>query len=643
MHVIINDMANLENESSLDRLNKKLYRTDGGQSEEKVSKLSSRHYDLKNEWNGESFEPRLMEKKNKSGGFLTKVFIASFVFFVIALGISAFVLFYGTNVVSGRNIEIQIKGPSSIKAGDEINLQTIVINKNKTIITGAELVTEYPSGTISPDSDGKELRVVRQSINDLEPGGVVTLNSRAIIFGEQNSEQVIKVTLEYRVTGSNAVFTKNQNYKLAISLSPISIDVDLPEEVNANRVFPIVVEVASNSKTVLRNVIAIAEFPPGFKLISTESEMSADNYWSFGDMPAGSTRTIKLTGIVEGQDNEIKSFRWRIGSQTQEEGEISLEYGNVFSSLNLKRPFVSTSLAVNGQSGEAVVSPNQKINVEIKWANNLQDKVINGRFVVELPANLIDPRTVVAKNGYFNSQNNTIVWDKILMSSLGELKAGDRGIMNFNFNFLPEVMSGRSGSNPNLTIKVGFTGTRISDNYQNELITSEASQEIKVATTVRLLAKSLYYIGPFKNSGPVPPKVGSETTYTLVWTVKNTFNKLGNVKVKTVLPTYVKWIGSFSPLNEKVIFNPLNNEVIWELGDVEPGVGIAESAREMAFQVAVTPSLSQLGNFFSLTNVISLQALDTFTNKETVITLPAIDSRLLQDPNASNQDGLVVE
>ena len=94
----------------------------------------------------------------------------------------------------------------------------------------------------------------------------------------------------------------------------------------------------------------------------------------------------------------------------------------------------------------------------------------------------------------------------------------------------------------------------------------------------------------------MPPKAEKETTYTVIWTVTNTSNKVKNAKVSAILPIYTKWLSKTAPDSEHISYNLQNSEIIWDLGDVPAGAGIDSPAREVAFQISFLPSVSQIGS-----------------------------------------------
>lgn len=157
-----------------------------------------------------------------------------------------------------------------------------------------------------------------------------------------------------------------------------------------------------------------------------------------------------------------------------------------------------------------------------------------------------------------------------------------------------------------------------------------------------LLSRGFYYIGPFTNTGPIPPVAEKETTYTITWTVTNTSNTLTGVKAVATIPSYIKWTGKINPSTEKISFNPLGGEIVWDVGEVKAGVGSTLAPKEVSFQVSFVPSLSQVGTSPTILSDTKVTGVDSFTKTEISETKSSVTTDLKFDPNFSTEGSRVV-
>ena len=237
-------------------------------------------------------------------------------------------------------------------------------------------------------------------------------------------------------------------------------------------------------------------------------------------------------------------------------------------------PFLGLSVSDNRSTGPSVVvAPATNVNVVVSWQNNLSTPIQDAVIVARLSGVEIDGSTVVSPDGFYRSSDSVIIWDKnTTKGALSNLAAGARGSVSFSFR-MPTSDELKKITNPTLTFTVNAAGKRISEQGVPENLQSTASQRVAVSSDLRVTAQGLYYANPFTSVGPLPPKAGTETTYGIVFTLTNTTNKIENAKLTAVLPSYVRWVGVFSPASENLSFNQNDSSVTWDIGNIEPGVG----------------------------------------------------------------------
>src|SRR3989344_6743560 len=633
-------MVEDEKKDSIDKLPGRLYRNDGGVTKHRHGGLHRDEYNVSPDWKEEVKTPKLPPDKN---ALFKKFFLGSLIFFFVSILFAFYTFYGGFNVVSNENIELSVLGPAFTEGGSDLNLQFDIKNGNRQALEYADLIIEYPKGaTLSGDSD---IVRITKSVGDVGAGKSASENVKIVIFGDEGSERIVKATLEYRLSGSNAIFLKQATFPVHVKSSPISISVSDLREVNANQEISIEVEVLANSGKILRNMLLRIEYPTGFTLSGTTPEATySNNVWNLGDLDKLAQKKITIRGKLSGEDGEERSFRIYSGEQdANDEQAIGVIYGSVLETLTIKRAFIETKLLVNGESGtDFVISPSGNVNGELDWVNNLPDRVLDAELFVRIIGDAVDKRTVSGSPGFFSSYNNTITWNKDTVPGLAQIQGGDSGSFSFGFNILPSFSGNKVIlKNSEIMLEVGVRARRIKEGNVPENITSSEKRIIKINSNVQLSLSALYYNGPFTNTGGLPPHADKETTYTITWTVLNSSNNLSNVYIKTTLPNYVRWLGNIAPSGEQISFNDKSREVVWDTGTVSQGVGVESPARQGSFQVGLTPSISQVGLNVLLTNESSLSAQDTFTNSNITLTKTGVTTSLVNDTGVKSGDGII--
>ena len=101
----------------------------------------------------------------------------------------------------------------------------------------------------------------------------------------------------------------------------------------------------------------------------------------------------------------------------------------------------------------------------------------------------------------------------------------------------------------------------------NKIISSNAIN-MKVNSKLAISVKGYYSDQAIPNSGPIPPKVGEETTYTIHWKVLNVSNDISGATVSAILPTNSQMTGNIFPQDANLKYNERTNAVVWTIGNV---------------------------------------------------------------------------
>lgn len=615
----------MKNKSALERLEKKLDSRNGDNSFKIRSPLSSRHKKAPHAWEATQ-KPRSSGRTKRRFGFIDVMFIGALVFFVGAGAFAAMMFFSGDNIVSTRNVVIAIDGPNEIRAGDSTSLNIAVTNRNSVPMELTDLVIEFPPGTRSETDISVALPRIRESIGTIEPGRSISKNVRAVLFGTANTNVDVKVVVEYRVPSSNAIFFSEATYTIPISQSPASIRVDSLREVVSGQEAVFTVTVTSNVSDRLSGMLLTADYPPGFSFISsTPSPITGSAAWRLGDIEQGGSRTVTIRGRFAGEDGDERVVNFTAGNQDpRSEDAIAAPLATGDLSVRVAKPFVSLALALGGDvTSEYIARRGAPVRGDIRWTNNLPQRVQDVEIIVKLSGSILDRNSVSADRGFYRSSDNTIVFSKETDPRLADVAPGGSGVSTFSFASLPATAPGFR--NPEMDVEVTVRARRITETQVPENLESSASAQVLVSTDLALAATVL------AESGPMPPKADSETIYRVTWTANNSANAIANAAVTASIPSYVRWIGASGGA---VSYNPVGGGITWNIGDIP-----ADESRTVTFQIGVTPSLSQVNQSPAIVNNQRIYGVDRFTRSQIERTAPALTTAT----GISTSQGSVVE
>jgi hypothetical protein len=574
------------------------------------------------------------------------VFIASFIFFLFALGLAGYYLWGGQNQVSCENTVITLSGPRSVASGKKLLLDVAIENNNPVAIRDVGLEMRFPEGTRDAEQSTVSMTTSREQVGTIEVGEKVRTTANVILFGQDQTESEVKAIVTYSIDDSNATFSCEQTYKILIATSPISLQIEGLEEISSGQELTLKVVVTSNSEEVVPDLRLIAEYPYGFEFISSEPKPTTGNdVWELGDVEPNSEHTMTLRGVVKGQGTEARIINFSIGERdSAENNELGTILQKIDHPLLISKPFLELNLSLNGSSEpQTVAKLGEQIHGTVHFKNTLPNALHDVEIDAVFDAIMLDLSSVQAGTGFFRSVDKTIIWTPQTDALLKVLEPGQEGDLVFSFRTKP-FEEGTSVKNPGMSIEFAVRGRRIADSIpvpQNLL--GQSKRTIFFDSDIMFTAYAVYGIGPFLNTGPHPPRVDKNTTYTIIWSLKNNLNTIESGTVRGVLPVNITWMNSVSPASESVVYNPVTREVSWTVGDVPRGTGYQTEPRQVYFQVATTPSITQLNDEIVLVSDGTFQGIDSFTKNVIEKNRLEANTNLKNDPHFMDIWGSVRE
>ncbi len=588
--------------------------------------------------------------RDHSMSFFTKILIGSAVFFLLCLGIGAYLFFNGSNLISANNLDIAVNGPISIAGGTPFSFGVAVTNGNNVKLTTVDLEVDFPTGSVDPTNTTSEQKTYETLMDDINPGGVTQRTVNADLYGQENSTKEIVVKVFYQVPGSNATFEKDKAYDVLISSSPLNLSVTSFSQVTAGQKFDMTVNLTSNSQSTIKDVLLNVVYPFGYSFVSSDQAPLADKAtWNVGDIQPGQSKTITMSGILQGQDQDSRIFHFIAGaSESGSPSVIGTEYTDASEAVTLQKPFITAALSfgqgdVSG-SGDYISQFGKPITATISWFNNLPDAVSDAEIHLVFSGNAYDKGSVLANGGFYDSSNDEITWDKTNTPALESIPAGGSGSVVFSFTPQDTGTPAVPVSDPSVGLSISIDGQRTSESNVPQSLTESVSRSVKISSSVALSAEALYTDGPFSNSGPFPPKAEATTTYTIVWTIGNSSNTVSGASISSTLPENVTWLGFVSPQSENVQYDTGSRTVTWNAGTLAAYLGQnGQTPRQVSFQVALHPSVTDVNQAPTLLNPSALSATDNFTGATVYSSWGALTTRVSTDPGFQSGDDLVTQ
>ena len=295
------------------------------------------------------------------------------------------------------------------------------------------------------------------------------------------------------------------------------------------------------------------------------------------------------------------------------------------------------SQTVNG-SPSYTPTPGDALHYVISFKNVDEKSLENLFLIVNLEGRPFDLTSVKAERGKFKEGDTSIIWEAQDVSKLRFLGKGEEGKVEFWVD-VKDDWEVFSSQDENFTLR-------------DKVILSDTKEEFELKVSSRLaIEQSGHYqvvqtlngsSDPerdevFGNSGPLPPQPGTQTTYTVIWQVKNVYNDAENVTVRATLPQEVSLTGRIFPDNAPLTLDSASREIVWKVGEVAAGTGTFDPVASIAFQVALLPTASQRGSAAQIMGEARIQGSDAFSEQTLIGSDSPLTTNLPDDPSAQGK------
>ncbi len=593
----------------------------------------------------ETNERGMPMKKQRPKINRTKLVFWFFITTCSIIAVSAGFIYY-TLFFASSDVKLEIVSSDSIDAGDSQLWKVTVRNNSTVLFRDAEISFAYPSGSIPVSDDVAVKRSLRSrvSLPILQPGEEREFDFRALMFGQEGESKNTEATFVYRPQNISTRLVKQADFASVIRRVPLLVSIDTPNVVSNNQRLDSVIEISSNAVSVFGNSFLKVSFPQQFTFLGSDPAPSVEkNVWSLGDIQPGQSLTIKISGTISGLPEEVGVFKMEVGNYKADIRELA-PYTQSTKEVKIASPFLLVRQEMNG-GRNGVVLPGDTISMRLTYKNNLS-RSIRGVFLTEtFPENMFDLGTLRVSNGVYNSQNHMIVWDAGSFTDLRELASGQEGSVDFSVQVKKNI-AGLDFSKKNFSIDTrAAIDVRVPpQDLEGTSLHYEDTLSVKIASLLKLFSRAIYYNSLIPNSGPLPPRVGQATSYTVFWQVQTGTNDIREVMVSGILPSNVQWAGVVRGDNQdKVLYNPSSNTVTWSLGTLSANTGLLRSRAGVMFQVVLNPGPETAGQSPILVRQIQINGTDSFISQSLSNTAPDLTTELRDDPQSKNTEWQVAQ
>lgn len=529
-----------------------------------------------------------------------KKFITISLLLLILITAVAGYWYYRGRMFSKEVLKLEILGPQTVKVGEEVDYTLRYKNNGDFTLENASLTFEFPEYSISQEGP----RRTTLELDDIYPGQERTENFQARILGKEGDLKVAEAQLSYTPKNLQARYESKTTFTTEIDFVPLTLEFDLPSRIESEKEVRFPLNYFSNLDFPLDDVEIEIRYPEGFDFSESEPQGIEDTVWKISvlERAQGGRKTIK--GILEGEEGDKKEFEARLG--IWQDGEFVL-LKETTREIEITKPSLHITQEVNGKS-DYIASPGEKLKFDIYFKNTSRAPFENEFLMIRLEGDALDLETLKADMGEAQPGDNLISWSWRQIPELRYLDSGEEGKVGFEVKLKEEW-----------DVAEEDLGETI---VKNEISISQIHRKLETKVNSKLeIDQMVYYENEFfDNESVIPPEVGEETNYLVIWNASNYYNDAENVKVRAVLPENVYLTGEIYPEEKspKFSYDSQSRELVWMVSEnaVEAGTGVLADPESIAFQIAFIPDENQRGEVVKLLSEVRIEGEDQWTKNK---------------------------
>lgn len=552
------------------------------------------------------------------------------VLLALVLFIAAIIIFlFGKPSFSEDQVVLELEGPTQASVGDEIAYKVKYGNQTNLELHNLRFKFIYPKGSVVV-KDGEIIKELNETfvVNDLQDGEVGEKEFKVFLVGDRGDIKNAKVELEFNAGSLRSSFEKSRTISTTLISVPVSLTLVAPPTVVSGQMINYLLDYRNESGDNILDIKFEFNYPDGFDIQEQTPRSPEKNMWSVPLLRRGEGGRISIKGIIRGKEGEIKTVSAFLKRAVN--GEF-VNYQDVFASSLISNPLLGLETFANG-SKTYTAHLGDQLEYVVRYKNNSNFNLIGLNLEVKLEGEMYNLETLDTNGGFYDSSNGTILWNAAVVSDFSVLPPNKSGEIKFKVGVKDNFPSSGVGVR-NFSVKVSSrlsTPNAPSGIDANE-VAATTDLITRISTQPTFLPTAFYNDPAFGSFGPLPPKVGEETTLTIHWQVVNPGNDMNSALIRAVLPPGIMWknVVSVGLGQSEPTFNTNSSEVTWNIGVLPQGTGVFTPKYEASFRVGVKPSVA--GQIPVIIKDGRFSGTDSFTKEEIVINVSDLTTDDLVD------------
>ncbi len=558
------------------------------------------------------------------------IIIAVIAFLLLA---AASFVYYQGKFFANERVSLSMDAPRTAQSNELTEIVFHYKNDNRAKLQQSEIIVRFGDYFVPADNQEGFTRVSASqgviNIGSIRGGKKGRFTLVGHFTGPKDFAANISATLRYVPEDASVQYDTNAQTATIITASPVSVDIDSPQEIVSGNMLDMAVRVQNLSADQLSHVKIVMSVPKAFTLHTAEPRFSRKFVWIVDGMNPHEEKVFHVRGGIDAAIGSVQKFRVEVG--TEEKNRDYVKYAQTaYMPRIIQSPIVVRQKIDTLYDG--VVYAGESVNYQVMFKNDSEVALRDAIVTLHLEGDVIDLTTLeIGNGGYYDQEHHRIIWKAADVPQLHLLHPQDSGEVSLSFSVKSQLpVQTQNDHHFSITSIAAIDSADIPAQLRENKTVLSNAQSIPVGAKVALHTQTKYH------SGAQPPKVGEKTVYTVTMKIDSVNNDISDAVVSIPLPTHMKFESSD---DKHIVHNDRTNDVMWNAGTIMHGAGITTASKETSFVVSIVPSIDHANKVPILIKKQTLNAVDVFTHMKIV---EEVDSKSVASDGRHGAEGLVV-
>ncbi len=538
--------------------------------------------------------------KNLVWIFVTTIVVLS----AVAAGLGYLVFGPNRQAATEGEVTLEIESIDKVGSGDQVELTIHYANVGTAAIASGTVEVLFPQGFYfkSSDPQPRDASNNKWDISDVAGDTEGTIIVTGQLVGQKDETKEFTALLTYTPENFSSDFQQSAHTSIILEDSIIQLETTVNDQARTGETLQHILKFTNTSSLPLVNVRAFVEYPEGFDAqTANPTADKSDHTWVFDEVAPNETKEITIDGAVTAEG----------GTTMQMITQVGIEEPNGF--FNIQTEVTDAILVVNPEVALSLTAPEfaaagDTITYDIVIENTSEIAIDNIDLLLDFTGEALEST-------------------EVRLDTIDTLEPGKKQALTHTATVKSALPDDVLNIVANLKIQQASVGGADVEFTQTAETTTQLQGTMSLSAEARYYDDDLSKIG----SGPIPPQVGSTTSYVIRWSVTAEGGDMNDVKIQTVLPDGIEYVRSTDNS-----ISQSNGTVTMTLETLAGG-----STETADFTIEVTPDKEDKNKLLVLLNESIATAVDSQSQQTVQIQTDQVTSKLTNDPG-TDDDGVVV-